>query len=93
MSIPGIAELPLCDGGGEIMLDKPPDLLWVVVRVERGIPVMAEVYARESSALATEREWREDLKLNNDETGVFATRVSYGPPEVASAKSCVQQVE
>jgi len=54
-----------------IMSHEFTSLLWVVVRVQSGIPVDVEVYTREQDALRREREWRLEMNLNNDETGVF----------------------
>ena len=56
-------------------MSEHPEVLWVVVRVERGIPMMAEVYADERAALCREQDWRRGMNLNSDETGVFAARV------------------
>lgn len=47
--------------------------VWVAVKVERGIPVMAEVYTSLDAALAREAAWRQDMSPEDDETGVFET--------------------
>jgi len=48
-----------------------PEMLWVVVKVESGIPVLAEVYRDEQSAEMREQSLRECMHPENDETGVF----------------------
>jgi len=46
-------------------------LLWVVVKVESGIPVMIEAYGDKKSAEMRERDLRKYMHPENDETGVF----------------------
>ena len=53
------------------MQQKQVDYIWVVVKVESGIPVTAEAYDNEQSAETTEQLWRKDMNPDNDEAGVF----------------------
>lgn len=50
--------------------------LWVVVKVESGIPVIAEGYLDRQSAEVREHHFREHMHPENDETGVFEIQVS-----------------
>jgi hypothetical protein len=50
--------------------------IWVVVKVESGIPVTVEAYRNRQSAEKRERFWRENMHPENDETGVFRIAVS-----------------
>ncbi len=50
--------------------------LWVVVKVESGIPVIAEGYLDRQSAVMREHYFREHMHPENDETAVFQIRVS-----------------
>jgi hypothetical protein len=52
-----------------------PQLLWVVVKVESGIPVIAEAYTDERAALAGERNMRRRMNPEDDETGLFGIKV------------------
>jgi len=88
-----MTELLLCDGEGGTTVGEPPEVLWVVVRVESGIPVMAEAYADEMSAILREEHWRRSMSADNDETGVFAAEVRRAPPSFAAAQSPAHQVE
>jgi hypothetical protein len=55
------------------------NLIWIVVKVESGIPVVAEAYEDEEKALSRERMLREeDFNPDDDETGVFPTHVVMG---------------
>ena len=49
--------------------------LWVVVKVESGIPVSAEAYCSESHAVLREQALRKNMHPENDEVGVFETRI------------------
>lgn len=44
---------------------KPP-ILWVVVKVESGIPVLAEVFGDEAMAWQREDELRTEMRPDND---------------------------
>ena len=57
------------------MPEKQPELLWVVVKVESGIPVMVEAYWDRESAETREQFWRENMRPEYDETGVFEVHI------------------
>ena len=59
--------------------DKGAQLVWLVVRVQSGLPAMVAVYDNPSSALAKECEWRQGMNVEYDETDVFATEVRHEP--------------
>jgi len=63
---------------------KQPELLWVVVKVESGIPVMVEVYRDRQSAEIREQSLRKYMHPENDETGVFEIQIGYATPLAAS---------
>jgi hypothetical protein len=48
--------------------------VWVVVEVESGIPVLAEVYSDRLSAEKREIKLRKELRPDYDEVGVFEER-------------------
>ena len=52
-----------------------PELLWVVVKVESGIPVVVEAYRDRQSAEMREQSLRKDMHPENDETGVFEVQI------------------
>jgi hypothetical protein len=45
--------------------------LWVVVKVESGIPVMVEAYLNKQPAKMRNRFLRKHMHPENDETGIF----------------------
>jgi hypothetical protein len=51
------------------------EIVWVVVLVLSGIPVLAEVYLDEETAQTREQFLREDINLDYDETGIFEVRM------------------
>ena len=53
------------------MVKEQTELLWAVVKVESGIPVMVEAYRDRQSAEMREQSLRKDMHPENDETGVF----------------------
>ena len=55
-----------------------PEPLWIVVKVESGIPVTVEAYRDRLSAEMQEQAWRERMNPDNDETEVF--EVQMGQP-------------
>jgi len=55
-----------------------PEPLWIVVKVESGIPVTVEAYRDRRSAEMQEQAWRERMNSDNNETGVF--EVQMGQP-------------
>ena len=61
------------------MLDKQFELVWVVAKVESGIPVTVEAYRDRESAEMREQSLRECMHPENDETGVFETQIGYTP--------------
>ena len=71
----GIIELKLVEGGEGVMIEKQNELLWVVVKVQSGIPVMAEAYRNKQSAELQEQSLRMQMHPENDETGVFEISV------------------
>ena len=56
---------------------KHAELLWVVIKVESGIPVMAEAYGDKKSAKIREQYLRKHMQPENDETGIFEIRKSW----------------
>jgi len=54
-----------------MMEQKQAELMWVVVKVEGGIPVMVEPYRDEQSAQKKEQFLRTYMHPENDETGIF----------------------
>ncbi|MCG2770398.1 MAG: hypothetical protein L6435_18775 [Anaerolineae bacterium] len=58
-----------------MLAGKQSDLQWVVVKVESGIPVIVQTFSRLEDAKRLEDEWRLRMNPDNDETGIFETRV------------------
>jgi hypothetical protein len=56
-------------------MEKPSELIWIVVEVRSGIPVAVEAYKDKVSAEMQERFLRECMNLENDETGVFEIQI------------------
>ncbi len=52
-----------------------PKRLWVVVKVESGVPVTAEAYRDERTARRRERLLRKRMHPENDETGIFRIKI------------------
>ena len=84
MCLDGIVESKPDNGGEHMMLQRQPELLWVVVKVESGIPVMVEAYRDKQSAEVRERSLRKCMHPENDETGVFEIQIGYATPLAAS---------
>jgi hypothetical protein len=61
-------------------LQKQSELLWVVVKVESGIPVMVEVYRDKQSAEMREQSLRKCMHPENDETDVFEIQIEHATP-------------
>ena len=57
------------------MVKEQTELLWAVVKVESGIPVMVDAYRDRQSAEMREQSLREDMHPENDEAGVFAVQI------------------
>ena len=56
-------------------MQSQPELLWTVVTVESGIPVMVEAYRDKRAAEIRERFLRMDMHPDNDEIGVFEIQI------------------
>lgn len=54
--------------------------LWIIVKVESGIPVMAEAHRSRQSAELREQVLRRCMHPENDETGIFEVRVEQAIP-------------
>ncbi len=54
-----------------MILQEQPKQVWVVVLVQSGIPVAAEIYRDEQSAKMRESFLRKSMHPESDETGVF----------------------
>jgi len=63
------------------MIHDQPELLWIVVKVESGIPVLVEAYRDWQSAERRAQLLRTDMNPENDETGVFETRIRHAIPD------------
>jgi hypothetical protein len=57
------------------LAQEQPERLWVVVKVESGIPAIVEAYRGRLSAKAREQRFRWRMNPDNDETGVFGVLV------------------
>lgn len=57
------------------MAQKQSDLLWVVVKVESGIPVTVEVYRDKQLAEMRERSLRTCMRPDDDEIGLFELQI------------------
>ena len=53
--------------------------LWILVEVRSGIPVAVENFADRQSAEIRETQLRQQLNLENDETGIFPVEVNVEP--------------
>jgi len=61
---------------GCIMNEYGLGIVWIVVKVESGIPVFAEVSNDETVARRREDQLRKEMNPDNDEVGVFSSRVT-----------------
>ncbi|MBD3286716.1 hypothetical protein GF359_08930 [candidate division WOR-3 bacterium] len=52
------------------------DVVWVVVEVQSGLPVVVEAYRNKSDAQIREGFLRADINPNNDETDIFEVQIS-----------------
>lgn len=66
------------------MVKEQTELLWAVVKVESGIPVMVEAYRDRQSAEMREQSLRKDMHPENDETGVFEIQIEDATPLTTS---------
>jgi hypothetical protein len=53
--------------------------IWILVGVSRGIPVSVEAFTDRQSAKIRETQLRQQLNLENDETGIFPVEVNVEP--------------
>ena len=51
------------------------NVVWVVVKVESGIPVFAEVFSNQTAAQRRENQLRAKMHPENDEVGVFSSQI------------------
>lgn len=51
-------------------------IVWILVKVESGIPVLAEVFSDEAEARRLEDQLRAKMNPDNDEVGVFSARLA-----------------
>ena len=72
--------LPVMEAGRFLMVKEQTELLWAVVKVESGIPVVVEAYRDRQSAEMREQSWRKDMHPENDETGVFEIQIEDATP-------------
>jgi hypothetical protein len=56
---------------------KQSDQVWVVVEVQSGIPVLAEVFAEKPAAKRLERKLRRNLRQDYDAAGIFEATVRH----------------
>ena len=63
------------------MSPEKSEVVWVVVLVQSGIPVVAEVYRDEETARKREEFLREDIRPDYDETGVFEVEIGVQSPD------------
>jgi hypothetical protein len=54
---------------------KRTERVWIVVKVSRGLPSLAEAYRDKKSAYAREQALRVNINIEYDETDVFETRI------------------
>ena len=57
------------------MKTKKSSQVWVVVEVESGVPVLAEVFANRKTAERRERKLRMDMRQDYDEMGLFEATI------------------
>ena len=57
------------------------ELVWVVVFVMSGVPVLVEAYRDKKSAKKREQFLRKSMRLDYDETGLFEVPIGYVTPE------------
>jgi hypothetical protein len=57
------------------MSNKKSQVVWAVVLVESGIPVMAEAYRDENTARLREQSLRNGIRPDYDEIGVFEVEI------------------
>ncbi len=55
--------------------------IWVVVKVESGIPTLVEAYRDKRTAKVRERSLRRDTNPDYDEVGAFQVRIGMQSPD------------
>ena len=61
------------------MKAKKSNPIWVVVEVESGVPVLAEVFQEKDLAERRQQELRSEMREDYDEVGLFQTTVTTVP--------------
>lgn len=59
---------------------KDPRTLWVVVKVESGVPVIVEAYYRQKTARSRERLLRRNIREDYDTVNVFEVEIDSQDP-------------
>jgi hypothetical protein len=59
---------------------KVPEIIWIVVFVQSGVPVLAEAYRYEKVARRREQSLRADMREDYDEVGLFEVKVGQKDP-------------
>ncbi len=57
------------------MQTKKSEIIWVVVSVASGVPVLVEAYRNKRKALARQRTLRKDINPDYDEVGAFEVEI------------------
>ena len=76
-----------------MITEKQPAFLWVVVKVESGIPVTVEAYQDRRAAEMREQDLRNDMHPENDETGIFQTPIRYAMDSTSRKAPRAQQAD
>lgn len=77
MCLDGITESRLSDRGEQKMPEEQSEPLWIVVKVESGIPVTVEAYRDGLTAETREQSLRWCMHPENDETGIFEVQIGH----------------
>jgi len=64
---------------GKMASQKQDKRIWVVVKVESGIPVMVEAFRDRQLAEGQEQSWRRHMRPDYDEIGVFEVQIKSVP--------------
>ncbi|MBI3242016.1 MAG: hypothetical protein HYZ49_06960 [Chloroflexi bacterium] len=59
---------------------KTPEIIWIVVLVESGVPILVEAYRYEKVARRREHLLRAKMRENYDEAGIFEVKVGQKDP-------------
>jgi len=57
------------------MTHRKPEVVWIVVLVRSGVPILAEAYQDEETAKRREQFLREDINSDYDETSIFEVEI------------------